>query len=260
MRRSEATAWKRKQRAKDALTYLKLAGHNLKSGLLLDVGCGSGYITRYFSDLGIKAIGVDISKEKVKVAKKKIATTGSFILASGLKLPFRNQYFATIILNDVLEHVPYDLAYPILIEIKRILKMEGMLYISVANRYQVREPHTLIPFLTWLPRTCWNPICRLIRKRQYHNYYPYTIGLLEKLCQEADLVFTNYTWFYALNKISNIEQIGDPLLKKLVEIINRFKLSKLAYVIAEKVSVILFICKKGNLNNLDDFHRSYRTH
>ena len=48
MKWGEATAWKRKQRAKEALARLKLAGHNLESGLLIDVGCGLGYLTQYF--------------------------------------------------------------------------------------------------------------------------------------------------------------------------------------------------------------------
>jgi SAM-dependent methyltransferase len=249
MKRRETSAWKRRQRAKEALTCLKLAGHNLRSGLLIDVGCGLGYLTQYFLDHGIEAIGVDISKEYLKTAKK-ISPKGRFILANGVKLPFRDEHFATVILNDVLEHVPYDCAYPILTEITRVLKTDGKLYISVANRYQIREPHTQIPFLTWLPRTCWNPICRLILKRQYQNYYPYTNRLLEKLCQEVGLIFDNYTWLYAMNKTSDINRIGDPTLKRLVEITKRLHLTALAYVIAEKVSVILFVCKKGKLKKL----------
>jgi SAM-dependent methyltransferase len=248
MKRREASAWERRQRAKEALTCLKLAGHNLKSGLLIDLGCGLGYLTQYFLDHGIEAIGVDIYKEYLKAAKK-ISPNGSFVLANGVKLPFRDKHFATVILNDVLEHIPYDCAHLMLTEIKRILKTDGKIYISVANRYQIREPHTQIPFLTWLPRTCWNPICRLIQKRQYLNYFPYTIRLLEKLCQEVGLIFNNYTWFYAMNKTSDINHIGDPTLKRLVEITRKLKLTTLAYVIAEKVSVILFICKKGKLNN-----------
>lgn len=154
MRLEKTTAWKREQRAKEAIICLKLTGHNPKSGLLLDLGCGSGYLTRYFLKLGIPAIGVDISRGGIKFAKRKIAPSGSFILADGVKLPFREGYFNTIILNDVLEHVPYNLANSMLNEVKRTLKVDGKLYISVANRYQIREPHTLFPFLTWFPRPC----------------------------------------------------------------------------------------------------------
>ena len=244
MRRKKATPWIREQRAKEALTCLKLAGHNPKSGLLIDAGCGPGYLTRYFLKLGIDAVGVDVSKGNVKVAKKKIAPSGSFISANGVKLPFRQGCFNTVILNDVLEHVPYNLAHPMLNELKRTLSLRGKLYISVMNRYQIREPHTLIPFLTWLPRPCWNAICKLIKKRSYTNYYPYTIRKLKRLCWQVGLTCRNYTWFYAWNKMSNIERIGDSTLKKLVKTIRKLKLSKPAYLIAEKVSVILFICEK----------------
>ena len=71
MRRERATAWKREQRAKEAIVCLKLTGHNPKSGLLLDLGCGGGYLTRYFLKLGIEAVGVDVSRLKnVKNNKK----------------------------------------------------------------------------------------------------------------------------------------------------------------------------------------------
>jgi len=239
----KTTAWKREQRAKEAITCLKLTGHNPKSGLLLDLGCGQGYLTRYFLKLGIEAVGVDISRKLIKNAKKNVPS-GSFISADGIKLPFREESFNTTILNDVLEHVPYNLANPMLNEVERTLKVGDKLYISVENRYMVREGHSLIPFLTWFPRSCWNAIYKLFTKRPTYPYYPYTISRLEKLCRKANLIYENYTWFYAWNKVSNIENIGDPTLKMIAETIRKLKLSKLAYIIAEKVSVILFICEK----------------
>lgn len=236
-------ARKRKQRAKEAITCLRLTGHDAKLGLLLGLGCGQGNLTRHFLKLGIAAVGVDVSRKLTKNAKKNVPS-GSFLLADGVKLPFRGEIFKTAILNDVLEHVPYHLANPMLNEIKRTLEVGGKLYISVTNRYMILEGHTLIPFLTWLPRQCWDSFCRLVKKRHYQNYYPYTISRLEKLCRKANLIYENYTWFYAWNKVSNIEHIGDPTLKKMIKTIRKLKLSKLAYVIAEKVSVILFICTK----------------
>ena len=241
MRQKKATARKREQRAKEVIICLKLTGHNPKSGLLLDLGCGGGYLTGYFLKLGIEAVGVDVSR--LKNAKKRVPS-GSFISADGVKLPFREESFNTVVLNDVLEHVPYNLANPILNEVKRTLKGDGKLYVSVANRFQIREPHTLIPFLTWFPRPCWNTIHKLIKKRPMSNYYPYTTRKLKKLCSETGLTYRNYTWFYAWNKISNVKHIGDSTLKKMVKTIRKLKLSKLAYIIAEKVSVILFICEK----------------
>ena len=77
-----------------------------------------------------------------------------------------------------------------------------------------------------------------------YGSYPYTAEGLKKLCRKVGFICRNYTWFYAWNKVSNIERIEDPILKKMVETIEKLKFSKLAYVIAEKVSVILLICEK----------------
>lgn len=244
MKGENTIAWKREQRAKEAVSCLELTGHDLWSGLLLDLGCGQGFLTSYFLKLGIDAVGVDKARIYVKFSKEKVKG-GNFVLADGTKTPFKARTFKTVILNDVLEHVTCDLAKPLLNEIRRIMEVNGKLYISVANRYQIREPHTLIPLLTWLPEPCWNPICKLIKKHRYPNYHPYTIKKLRKLCGEVGFIHRNYTWFYAWNKISNINHIGDPTLKKLMNIIKKFKLSKLAYPIAEKVSVILFICENN---------------
>jgi len=246
VRHKEIYAQRREQRAKEAITCLKLAGHNPKLGLLLDLGCGLGYLTRHFLKIGIDAVAVDVSKELTKLAKKKYASGGSFVLADGVNLPFRERCFHTIILNDVLEHVPYDLANPMLNEAKRIMKEGGKLYVSVANRCQIREPHTQIPFLTWLPRPCWGTVHKFVKRRPMANYYPYTFRRLKRVCRETGLNCRNYTWFYAWNKISEIKHIGDPTMKRVVEIIRKLKLSKPACLVAEKVSVILFICEKQN--------------
>lgn len=240
---ARARARKREQRAKEAITCLKLTGHDPKSGLLLDLGCGLGYLTRYFSKLGIEAVGLDVGR-RIKIAKEKVLPSGSFILADGVKLPFKEGCFNTVILNDVLEHVPYSLANPMLNEVERTLKVGGKLYISVQNKYMIREGHTLIPFLTWFPRPCWNAIYKLVTKDHTFHANPYTIRKLKKLCSETSLNCRNYTWFYAWNKISNVKVIGDPTLRKITKFIRKLKLSKLVYLIAEKVSVILFICEK----------------
>ena len=246
-RRKEVVAVIREERAKEAITCLKLAGHDPKSGLLLDLGCGGGYLTNYFLKLGIEAVGVEVAKSWMSCLKnaKKDVPSGSFINADGVNLPFKEECFHTVILNDVLEHVPYNLAHPMLNEVRRTLKASGKLYISVMNRYVLRETHTGIPFLTWLPRPCWDAVCRLAKwKRPTYSCYPYTAKGLRKLCRMAGFTCRDYTWFYAWNKVSNVQRIRYPILRKMVETVKKLKLSKLAYVIAEKVSVMLFICEK----------------
>jgi SAM-dependent methyltransferase len=233
-----------KQRVKEAITCLKLTGHDPKSGLLLDLGCGGGYLHEYFLKVGIESVGVEIGRNKIKCAKK-IVPEGSFVLADGCKLPFKKECFSTVITNDVLEHVPYNLANPLVNEVKRTLKTDGLFYISVANRYQIHEPHTLIPFLTWFPRPCWNTIHKILRKHPMKEmYYPYTISTLKMLCQSTKFSYKNFTWIYALNKTSKTDYIGSRKVRKIVQTINKLGFLRMAQVIAEKVSIIVFVCSK----------------
>ncbi|MFX0089364.1 MAG: class I SAM-dependent methyltransferase [Candidatus Hodarchaeota archaeon] len=231
----------REQRAKEALTCLKLSRHDPTKGSLLDLGCGLGELTGYFLGEGISTVGLDINKESLRSVKEKNPRV-KLILADGLKLPFKEKCFHTVILNDVLEHVTYKAGKLMLNQIFVILRKRGKLYISVANKYQIREPHTFAFFLTWLPRTCYLPIFRSIGSE---SIYPYTVRMLERLCKETDFTFENYTWFYARKKILNIDYIGDPITRKVVALLRRINLHNLLFRIAEKFSVILFVCKKG---------------
>ncbi len=233
-----------KQRVNEAITCLKLSKHDPKSGLLLDLGCGPGYLHEYFLKAGIEAVGIEIVKKKIKFAKKTVPK-GSFVLADGCNLPFKKECFSTVVSNDVLEHVPYNLTNPLVSEAKRTLKPNGLFYISVANRYQIHEPHTLIPFLTLFPRPCWNAIHKILRKHPMKEmYYPYTTNMLKILCQSTKFSYKNFTWIYALSKTPKTDYIGSRTVRKIVQTINKFGFFRLAQVIAEKVSIIVFVCSK----------------
>ena len=39
-------------------------------GVILDIGCGMGFETNYFQECGFKAYGIDISENKIKIAKE----------------------------------------------------------------------------------------------------------------------------------------------------------------------------------------------
>jgi SAM-dependent methyltransferase len=188
---------------------------------------------------------VEIVRKKVKNAKKNVPK-GDFVLADGCYLPFRAECFGTVITNDVLEHVPYSLANPLLREVKRTIKADGIFYVSVANKFQIHEPHTLVPLLTWFPRPCWNTIHKIFRNNEplKEMYYPYTVGMLKKLCQETSFSYTDFTWIYALNKTSKTDYIGNRTVRRIAKAINRIGFSRAAQIIAEKVSVIIFVCSK----------------
>jgi len=229
------------QRARQADACLCNVGHDLTSGLLLDLGCGQGYLRHYFLNKHVKVVGVDVDKALLKTARN--MHNDPLILADATKLPFREGSFHTVILNDILEHIPYDRAKGLVSEIRKSLTSSGRVFISVANKYQIREPHTKIPFLTWFPQQTWNAILRHFEKQATFTYYPYTIRRLKELCTATCFSYQNYTWFYARNKIIG-ESIADPLVRKMTKLMRMLGLTVGASFLAEKVSVILFICQK----------------
>lgn len=55
-------------------------------------------------------------------------------------------------------------------KIKKVIKPEGIIYISVTNIYALVEPHTRVPLLTWHPRIFWFPIQRHFKSKSNYSY------------------------------------------------------------------------------------------
>ncbi len=70
------------------------------------------------------------------------------------KLPFKENSFDLIILQDVIEHL-YDIN-KVIIEINRVLKPGGFIYISTPNKYSIfniiSDPHWGLPAISLLKR------------------------------------------------------------------------------------------------------------
>lgn len=94
---------------------------------VLDVGCGPGTFTKLLRDNSFDVIGIDTSKEMLKIARKKV-TKVKFKLMDMKKTPFPDDYFDGIISAYSLIHIPTFEIVPTLFEFKRILKNNGLLY------------------------------------------------------------------------------------------------------------------------------------
>ncbi len=99
---------------------------------VLDMGCGAGGKSLYYASLGAKKVtGVDIepsyAAESAALAKKLgYADKFEFVLGNAADLPFADESFDTIIMNDFMEHVSTpELA---LKEALRLLKKGGRIY------------------------------------------------------------------------------------------------------------------------------------
>lgn len=111
----------------------------------LDVGCGKGDICISLAFSGYSMVGIDISSECVKEAKRRAETNKivqgnlTFLIGDAENLPFKVSSFNFTICSEVLEHLKRP--ERALNLINKVLKERGLLIVTVPNGY---GPYSLI--------------------------------------------------------------------------------------------------------------------
>ena len=87
------------------VTRETLANLDFKS--ILEIGCGTGKNTSFFSQIGQKVHAVDFSQGMIEIARKKVQAENvrSSMMDITQKWNFENQAFDLIVCNLVLEHI-----------------------------------------------------------------------------------------------------------------------------------------------------------
>jgi ubiquinone/menaquinone biosynthesis C-methylase UbiE len=107
-----------------------------KSYKVLDLGCGTGVLTRMIADQldpdeGGLSIGIDAAAKMIQIARKKRgADTCRFEVAAAERLPFDDQSFDAVVSSLFFHHLPIDLKKKTLREAARVLKSGGRLVIA----------------------------------------------------------------------------------------------------------------------------------
>lgn len=102
--------------------------------IALDVGCGAAGKSLYYAKQGSRMVyGIDpiaAYKEQADLLAENLNLQKKFqfVVGSASNMPFEDNYFDTIVLNDSMEHV--DNPENVISECYRILKPEGMIYIN----------------------------------------------------------------------------------------------------------------------------------
>jgi ubiquinone/menaquinone biosynthesis C-methylase UbiE len=111
--------------------YLSYLGQSRQA--ILDVGCGTGDLTRALSYRGKITIGIDISGPMINTAKSMTDPSRNIIWATctGESLPFANSVFDVVCFRGALHHMSD--AFSGLKEAFRVLKNGGLMMLSEPN-------------------------------------------------------------------------------------------------------------------------------
>src|SRR6476620_9236965 len=64
-----------------------LRAHGFRTGLIVDLGCGSGILSKAMIDAGYDVLGIDISPAMIRIARKRVPRA-RFATASLLRFEF----------------------------------------------------------------------------------------------------------------------------------------------------------------------------
>jgi ubiquinone/menaquinone biosynthesis C-methylase UbiE len=81
----------------------KLLRDHTEGKRLLEVGCGTGHWSRFFSKKGYKITGIDISERMVRIAKNKSIAHSSFHVMDGHSMSFTDNSFDIAVAITTLE-------------------------------------------------------------------------------------------------------------------------------------------------------------
>jgi len=111
---------------------------------ILDLGCGNGRLLEIFKDKKIDYFGIDSSEKLIEIAKKKYHTA-KFQVGDILNLSFPNNFFDKVFAIRILHHIPsHNFRLQLLKEIKRVLKPEGFLILTVWNVWRSKYKINLL--------------------------------------------------------------------------------------------------------------------
>ena len=119
---------------------------------MLDLGCGSGRHTVEACRWPCRAVGVDLSRQDLRVARYMLADLqrrriapghADFIIADAEHLPFRDGAFDKVMCSEVLEHIADDLAG--VRELVRVQRPGGEMAVSVPTYW----PEALFWSISW---------------------------------------------------------------------------------------------------------------
>jgi SAM-dependent methyltransferase len=163
---------------------------------VLDFGCAAGRMLRFYPrHEGTSELwGVDINARHINWCQLNLSPPFLFATTTTAPhLPFEDGYFDLIYADSVFTHIN-DLADTWLLELRRIVRKGGYLYITIHDRRTVEV---------------------LLTKYQDHPHFTELVGLVQSFCERTGVRSQNYAYFTILaDPISQVFYNEDYLVRK----------------------------------------------
>ncbi len=109
---------------------------NLADKDVLDIGCGFGWFAAHAlrsgarSVMGIEPVEADLATARGQIHDER----ATFVVAGGEALPFEDESYDTVVMWEVLEHVPKGTEARVFAEVTRVLRPGGRFFLSTPYR------------------------------------------------------------------------------------------------------------------------------
>lgn len=121
------------RRVREAI--ISLIPSNVK--LILDVGCGSGWIAKTYQKSDKKIISLDISKINPLKVRELYPSSNHFqLVADSFKLPIASNSIECIVASEIIEHTINPKEF--LNELLRVVKSSGVLIVSTPYKEKIK--------------------------------------------------------------------------------------------------------------------------
>lgn len=215
------------------------------SANIIDIGCSDGTFTNSLYKKGRKIFGIDTNEKSIASASKKFRNV-KFLTGSAERLPFKDNYFDTAFLMDVLEHVENEKR--VIAEVYRVLKPGGLLIITVPHQgaFKFLDAENIISkFISLIPKKI---VENLVLLRKGERYYPerkchkhYTTEELKFLTKKFSVssIYLRGLFIYPLcHLFQTLLGKKTSITENLIRFDYRIEYGKLSYCLAMKLIAV----------------------
>jgi len=202
----------------------------LQKQRLLDFGCGEGGVALYFAKLGLDAWGADVDQSQLRRAELRARESGAELKTSvigkdGRAAGLSDAQFDIVLCMDVIEHCAD--AEASLGEMKRLLKNDGLIYMTTPNRlgpsWIFADPHYDLPLVSVLPKPIGDRVVKLVRGYDNDVVHLFSPPELDKLFRRAGLSVAYSYPDVVLDKIRQPEKIVSSTKRNIFHALNTLK-------------------------------------